>query len=394
MNVVWTILSVLTLSGFLLFLLSYRARVFLWLDPSVSTAHLGVEELRKRGSAFGGLYLMEVFALASSCYLITLSLRVLGMTGVDLWIVSPGTAVLVTLGLGPLFLRWTVAERRAGQAGRGTGVNAAGQLFLQTILGAAGRLHAILTGSPGQMEETKSRAVSVESSHGREVLRLLLRLRERLVSEVMVSRIDMVCAEESSTVFEVADLVRDVAFTRIPVFSGTIDTITGYVTAKDVVIRLHQGGGTDAVSSIARKPVYVAADATIEHALEEMQKARATLAIVTGPPGKTTGLVTGEDILEEVVGDLYGDHEPEEPAYQVIDDRTAIVRANVALGDLKEIFGVVPSGDLRQTLGNYVRRELGADPSRGERVSDDVFSYSVAKTTGKLIWSLKVERKN
>jgi Mg2+/Co2+ transporter CorC len=383
MKVAGILISAFTLASFLLFVFSYRARATLWLDPAKWNVRIDDEEFKKRRLASGGLYLLETLALAVACYLLPLSLSAFGLTGMDLWIVSPCLCVLVTVVLGPLSLRQTLSPRKTVQ-----------RSFFTTVLAAAESLRGILIGSSGQTDEAGRTAAPTDSTHGREVLRLLLRLKERRVSEIMVSRVDMVCADESSAVSEVADLVREAAYTRIPVFSGTIDSITGYVTAKDVVIRLHQGGGSDVVSSIARKPVYIASDATLEHALEKMQNARATLAIATAPSGNTAGLVTGEDILEEVVGDLYEDYEPEEPAYQVIDEKTAIVRANVALGDLKEIFGVVPPGDLSQTLGNYVRKRLGAESSRGEQVSDDVFSYSVAKTTGKTIWSLKVEKRN
>jgi CBS domain containing-hemolysin-like protein len=394
MKVGEVLVLVLTLAALSLFLLSYRRRTILWLDPAARSVQLDDEELKKRSSASGGLYLVEILALSTACYLSALCLRVLGLTGIGLWLLSSAVSLFVAVVLGPLSVRQALSLRPSLLPETIFATPTKPPFFPQTVLAAAERLRGILIGSRGRVDEAGRKVMSIESRHGREVLRLLLRLRERQISEVMVSRIDMVCAEESSTVSEVADLVREAAYTRIPVFSGTIDSIKGYVTAKDVVIRLHQGGGADAVSSIAREPVFVLSDATIEHALEEMQRARVTLAIVTDRSGKTAGLVTGEDILEEVVGDLYEDYQPEEPAYQVIDDRTAIVRANVALGDLKEILGVVPSADLGQTLGDYVRKQLGVEPSRGEQVSDDVFSYSVAKTTGNAIWSLKVEKKD
>jgi Mg2+/Co2+ transporter CorC len=408
MNLASILITVLTLGAFSLFVLSYRARTDLWRESAARSTHLDDEELKKRGLTSSGFYLVEMMALAAACFLFTVSLQLLGLTRIGLWFLSPATGVLAALVLAPVSLRRPGHERQGGherlierrgevgqapQQSRGGQASQAGGVP-RILLAAAERVREFLVGSSGRVDEIGRKAVRVESKHGRDLSRLLLRLRERRISEVMVSRIDMICADESSTVSEVADLVREAAYNRIPVFSGTIDSITGYVTAKDVALRLHQGGRAEVVSSIARKPVFVLSDATLEYALEEMQKAHVTLAIVTGHSGKTAGLVTGEDILEEVVGDLYEDYQPDEPAYQVIDDRTAIVRANVALADLKEILGALPSADLSQTLGDYVGKQLGVEPSRGERVSDDVFFYSVVKTTGKAIWSLKVEKKN
>jgi len=479
------IVAALTLLSFLLFLLTYRAKVILWLDSMAvakanragegaresagdragtgfrdgardvpggrAEARVGLDEaeIQKRTLASQGFYVIEALSLAAAFYLLSVCLSILGVVGWELWIFPLATCVFVTLILAPALLR--EAEHRSRSTARDAGAAEATRVapkgeagrfiaprapratfFPEVILRPAERTYALLTGwgtVRGEVKESLRREVigsmrgessraepsrgkmahgkmvqgkaakgkmTAESTHWKNVLDLLLRLRERRVSEVMVSRVDMVCAEETSTGSDVAELVKEAAYTRIPVFSRTLDTITGYVTAKDVVIRLHQGGSADVVSSIARKPVYVLSDDTIEHALKEMQNARVTLAIVTEPSGSTAGLVTGEDILEEVVGDFYEDYEPDEPAYQVIDDRTAIVRANVALGDLREILGGAPSlppSDLKLTLGEYVRHRLGVEPSRGERVSDDVFSYSVARTIGKEVWSFRVEKR-
>jgi magnesium and cobalt transporter len=202
----------------------------------------------------------------------------------------------------------------------------------------------------------------------------------------------MVCAEESSKISELAELAIESGHTRIPVFSGTIDSIRGYVTAKDVVLKLHTGSVDEEASSLMRKPVFVTPRACIEHCLEQMQREHAALAIVVDDSGKTVGMVTFEDILEEVVGDLYQDYEPEEPAYKLLDETTAQVRANVKVGDLREILGAVPGADPTQALGDYVKGLLGADAGPGDSASDGVFLYKITRMVGKTIWSLQVER--
>ena len=247
---------------------------------------------------------------------------------------------------------------------------------------------------PGSSVSSVSRVPPIASPFGRDLLKLLLRLRERHISEVMVPRVDMVCAQESSSISELAELATDSGHTRIPVFRDTIDSISGYVTAKDVVLKLHKGSGADGASSVVRKPVFVTPQASIERCLEQLQREHAALAIVADSAGKTLGLVTSEDILEEVVGDLYEDFEPEEPAYRMLDEKTAQIRATVKVGDLKEVLGTAPPADHGLSLGEYVRGLLGADAVSGDSVSDDAFLYTVTRMIGKAIWSLRVERKS
>ncbi|MBN1503909.1 MAG: CBS domain-containing protein [Candidatus Eisenbacteria bacterium] len=258
----------------------------------------------------------------------------------------------------------------------------------------AGRAGGRTAGTAEEAGAPGPAAAPTQSPFGKDLLKLLLRLRERRISEVMVSRVDMVCAQDSSTISELAELVMESGHARVPVFKNTIDSITGYVTAKDVVLKLHKGSGADGASSILRKPVFVTPEASIERCLEQLQREHAALAVVADSAGRTLGLVTSEDILEEVVGDLYEDYEPEEPAYRILDDGTAQIRANVKVGDLREVFGVAPAVDHLLPLGQYVRGLLATEPVAGDSASDEVFLYRVTRMLGKAIWSLKVEKKD
>jgi Mg2+/Co2+ transporter CorC len=378
------LILVFTLATFLFFLATYRTRAILWFGTTDKDARPNSEEVERRRRISGGLYLLETLVVAAFCFLLTLSMRVAGLSGMALGVSAVVTCSLVVLVAAPLSVRGmgTKGLRRNGPS-----------LFPRVLLRFALLLRGLSLGQVGEGQEEGRKGARIEGRYERDLFKVLSRLRDRQVSEVMIARVDMVCADECSTISELAELVKESGHTKIPIFAGTIDSITGYVTAKDVVLRLHQGGGERGVSSIARRPTFVPSDATIEHTLREMQKASVALAVISNTSRGTVGLATSQDILEEIVGDLYEDYEPEEPAYQVIDEKTAIVRGNVAAADLKEIFGVIPPAAASQTLGEYVRDSLGAEAGVGDCVSDEVFSYSIVKTTGRSIWSVKVEKR-
>jgi len=378
------LILVLTLATFLLFLATYRVRVTLWLEASDADARSNLEEFAKKRRVSGGLYLLESLVLAAVCFLSTLSLNVIGLGSTRSTVSSIVLCSLIVLVMAPLSVRAAGTGRVRGDVA---------SPFPRVLIKLALFLRALSVGRTEEGPGVRREAGRIEGRYGRNLFRVLSRLRDRQISEVMIARIDMVCADECSTISELAELVRESGHTKIPIFAGTIDSITGYVTAKDVVLRLHRGGGEQGVSTIARHPAFVSSDSTIERALKEMQKAAVALAVINDRSGATAGLVTSQDILEEIVGDLYEDYEPEEPAYRVIDDKTALVRGNVAVGDLKEIFGVIPSVREGQTLGEYVKDSLGPEAAIGDEFSDDVFSYTVVRMTGKAIWSVRVKKR-
>ena len=337
------------------------------------------------------LYVARFLSLAGSAFCFGVWLRLHGLSQPSACCLGLAYALVVSLLLAPLMLRSPLSSDRASDRI---------VRFLRRPLALSGLLLEALPGlslrtrAAGDPASSRPRVAPIQSPLGKDLLKLLLRLKERRISEVMVSRVDMVCAQDSSTISELAELVMDSGHTRIPVFRDTIDSISGYVTAKDVVLKLHKGSGTDGASSVLRRPVFVTPRASIEHCLERLQREHAALAIVADSAGKTLGLVTGEDILEEVVGDLYEDYEPEEPAYRMLDERTAQIRANVKVGDLKEVFGTAPAADPGLSLGEHVKGLLGADAVTGDSASDDAFLYRVTRMLGKAIWSVRVERKS
>jgi Mg2+/Co2+ transporter CorC len=395
-----TVIAALALAALLTFLLSHSSKF--WRAPASAVRHLKLheEEFGEKKRLLAELYALEILSLCAGSFLFGLLYRRLGL-GWPLALVPALLTSLVTIMLlAPLSLRFStvrdlesaslprVSRRLAVWTGRllalsswfSPGERGAGDSGTGPVAGAW--LTGNVRGTP-----------PIESPYGRDLLRLLLRLRDRHVSEVMVPRLDMVCAGENSTIAELAELAAESGHTRIPIVADTIDSVKGYVTAKEVVLKLHRGHGDERVSSVMRKPVFVTPRTSIESCLKQLQKEHASLAIVAERSGRTVGLVTSEDILEEVAGDFYEDVEPDEPAYSVMEDGIARVRASVKLGDMKEILGEAPAHDPGETLGDYLRQRLPSDPVPGDRVSDELFVYTVLRTVGKTVWSVRVEKR-
>ena len=380
MSISEVVFLALAAAGLLSYLVCHAARPGRMSATTLRRLRLDERAFLETRRLLAELYVARILSLSASTLFFGMWLGLHGFSRPAACGLAVAYALAASLLLAPLMLRSSLSTDAASDRI---------VRFLKRPLALSG---VLLEALPGL--SMRSGVPPARSSFGRELLKLLLRLRERHISEVMVPRVDMVCAQDSCSISELAELVIDSGHTRIPVFRDTIDSISGYVTAKDVVLKLHKGSGADGVSSVVRRPVFVTPKASIEHCLEELQREHAALAIVADSAGKTLGLVTSEDILEEVVGDLYEDYEPEEPAYRMLDEKTAQIRANVKVGDLKEILGAMPAADPVLSLGEYVRGLLGADAVAGDGVSDDVFLYKVTRMLGKAIWSLRVERKS
>src|SRR4030081_2104331 len=143
----------------------------------------------------------------------------------------------------------------------------------------------------------------------REMIASVIELGEQPVREVMVPRIDIVAAQASSTVRDVVDRIVESGHSRIPVYDGTIDNITGVVYAKDLLRFLRDGTQTAPVQLLAREASYVPETKKVDDLLHEMQQTRVHVAIVVDEYGGTAGLITIEDLIEEIVGEIRDEYD-------------------------------------------------------------------------------------
>ncbi len=205
--------------------------------------------------------------------------------------------------------------------------------------------------------------------------------------EVMVPRIDMVTLPAEVSVAEASDTIVNAGFSRIPVYEGAIDNITGLIYAKDVLACLRAGQAQQPVRNIMRPVNFVLETKKLDDLLTQMREKRVHLAMVSNEYGEVTGLVTIEDVVEEIVGDIQDEFDHEEKPFERVSPTTFIVDAKMNLDDFNELLGLELQGDEEfDTIGGFVLAKLDKPlPSINDIIETDEVTLTVVGTRGRRI---------
>lgn len=189
------------------------------------------------------------------------------------------------------------------------------------------------------------------------------------VTEVMVPRIDIVAVDSSSTLEEVMQVVERSGFSRIPVYEGDIDNIVGILHVKDLI--KYSGSAREGfnIKQVMRETYYVPEGKKLNQLLREMKKEKVHMAIVLDQYGGTAGLVTIEDVVEEIVGEIEDEFDMGHPYVVENKDGSLTVSGKVTIQELNEGYGLDLPEDEYETLGGLVFNRLGRLPRRGDRVN-------------------------
>jgi CBS domain containing-hemolysin-like protein len=201
-----------------------------------------------------------------------------------------------------------------------------------------------------------------------EMIRAIFSLGESVVREVMVPRTDMACVTVDATSEELLSTIINCGHSRIPVYEGTIDNIIGVLYAKDLLKYWGASGSSLDLRKIARQPFYIPETKNLEELLQEFRRRRIHLAIVIDEYGGTSGLITIEDLLEQIVGDIQDEYDTEEELLQQQDDGSVIVDAMLPIEEFEEYFEVQVEREKFDTVGGLVFYLLGRIPGPGEEV--------------------------
>jgi magnesium and cobalt transporter len=250
--------------------------------------------------------------------------------------------------------------------------------------------------SDSQLEEHLREAVEegeIKSDDVR-ILQNVIDLEEKRVSEIMIPRPDIICAESDSSLEELADLIVQHGHSRIPVYEDNRDHIVGVVHAKDVIHPLlHQDATLPKLMELARSPHFVPETTNLKVLLHDMRTSRIHLAIVLDEYGGTAGLVTLEDVLEQIVGDIgdeYDELRPEEVQEQP--DGSLLVSGRVPLDEVNELFDLELASDQVETIGGYLCEIAGRIPAQGETFALDGWTFHVEEADAKHIETLRARR--
>ncbi|HZO32099.1 MAG TPA: hemolysin family protein [Chloroflexota bacterium] len=225
----------------------------------------------------------------------------------------------------------------------------------------------------------------------REMIHGIFGMSARPVREVMVPRIDVVSMPRTATLGEILDRIVSTGYSRIPLADESVDDVVGLVYAKDVLRALRAGALDDPAEPIARTPYFVPDTKKVDELLQDLQQKRTHLAIVVDEYGGTAGIVTIEDLLEEIVGEIRDEYdEHEEVRIQKIDEHESVVDARVSIRDVNEALDLHLDVDELDTLGGLVYHELGKVPAEGDEVRVNGCLVTVLSTEGRRIKKLRV----
>jgi len=207
--------------------------------------------------------------------------------------------------------------------------------------------------------------------------------------EAMKPRPEIVAVPMSTTVEQFVDLLRTRPFSRVPVFDGTIHNIKGIVYAQDVLQVPDSEAHTRTVDTLMRKNVYFVPESKlVSELLREMQQNNIRMAIVVDEYGGVAGLVTIEDLVEEIVGEIRDEHEPREVVRE--GEQSYIVPGNMDVDRLAELFGVRPEGKESATVAGLVSELAGRIPQKGEVVEEDGLRFEVLDSTERRVERVRI----
>ena len=225
--------------------------------------------------------------------------------------------------------------------------------------------------------------------HESELIRSAIEFDDVDVYDIMVPRVDVIAIEDTESMDEIAAKFQDNGFSRMPVYHESIDSVIGVVHIKDFY-ELYKNNGTD-LSSIISGSLCVARNMKISAALRMFQKAKIHMAIVVDEFGGTAGIITLEDILEELVGEIYDEHDEEEVLLRQEDEFTYIVNGSYSLDELSYELDIKGTDDFESsTVGGWVTELMKRIPLSGETLTYRNLDMTVLKATARKILEVKI----
>ncbi len=212
---------------------------------------------------------------------------------------------------------------------------------------------------------------------------------EKTAEEVMTPRTDMTAIEADLVVEDAADIVAEAGRSRYPVYTESLDEIVGVVHAKELLRTLRQAPGTT-VRRIMRPPVFVPGTRDVEDVLADMKRLKTHLAIVLDEYGGTAGLVTMEDLLEEIVGEILDEYDPVEPLVDAITDGSATIDGAMTISDFNTRFDAELDDTDYTTVGGFLFGQLGRLPKPGDRVSETAHIFEIMSMDGRRVDQVRV----
>lgn len=259
------------------------------------------------------------------------------------------------------------------------------------------RLMHILKGtSPANSEEELQLLIDASEQRGiideqeGDMLQSILELDETFLREIMVPRTDMVCVDAAAPLSGVLDAILQSGHSRIPVFKGNVDNIIGLVYAKDLLPFWGQSLDDISLDEVLRPPFLVPESKQVSALLREFRETRVHIAIVIDEYGGTAGLVTIEDLIEEIVGDIQDEYDLEEDWLIEDADGTVVVNGRLNIEEFEEYFDIEVAREKFDTVGGYVIEQFGRVPAVGEKIRVGLFDMLIEKGDQRAIRQIRI----
>ncbi len=226
-----------------------------------------------------------------------------------------------------------------------------------------------------------------------EMIHSILELEETPVREIMTPRVEMVAIEASQSLWDFLELFREHRYSRVPIYRESIDHIVGIAHAQDLLDRFGEDLRSQTVASIAHPPYFVPENMDAWTLLRELRRRKVHMAIVVDEFGGTAGLVTLEDVMEEIVGEIYDEtDEPEDAPIRPLPDGALSIQAQTLIDEVSEALGAeLPEGEYN-TLSGFLYELFGRIPGVGESVEWGAFRFVVESADQRRIERVRVER--
>ncbi len=226
--------------------------------------------------------------------------------------------------------------------------------------------------------------------HEQEMIHAILHLDETLVREIMAPRVDIVSVEAGTSIERAATRMLDSGHSRLPVYEDVPDNIIGILYSRDLLAAVLAGVRDQQLRDLMRPAFFVPESKRVDEMLTEFQARRIHMAIVVDEYGSTAGIVTVEDLIEEIVGEIEDEFDKGQPDIQWLSGDAALIDARMPVDDFSETFSVAVEADGFDTVGGLLFTRLGKVPAVGDRVVESGLELRVMTTVGRRVKRVKV----
>jgi putative hemolysin len=253
-------------------------------------------------------------------------------------------------------------------------------------------------GTPFVTAEELRTIVALSEEHGtleedeRDMIDSVMEFGDTVVREIMVPRVDVDCFDDTTTVGDAIEKIKQLGHSRLPVYRGDIDHVLGILYVKDLLkLDLDRDRGRT-LSELVRPPHYTPESKKAGELLRELQRRRTHIAMVVDEHGGTAGLVTLEDLIEEIVGEIRDEYDNEEPLVQFVDSRTVVASGIVRLDELADEIEVELESEDVETLGGFLMEAFGRIPSEGEKIERAGLEFTIESVEEQRITRVRIVR--